>query len=159
MSATTSVSLPDGMHQLSPHLVCAGAAAAIDFYVAAFDAVELMRMPGPDGTLVHAGLVINGSSVLLVDENLDWGLRSPASLGGSSVTIHMIVPDADAWVARAVTAGATVVMPVEDAFWGDRYGVIQDPFGHRWSIATPQRTMSPEALREAAAAAMGEGMS
>ncbi len=159
MSDPTAIPLPEGMHQLSPHLVCAGAAAAIDFYVAAFDAVEMMRMPGPDGKLIHAGLVINGSSVLLMDEHLDFGARSPKSLGGSPVTIHLIVPDVDAWVARAVEAGATVTMPVDDMFWGDRYGVIQDPFGHNWSIATPQRAMSADEMREAMAAAMGGGMS
>jgi PhnB protein len=159
MSDTTSVTLPEGLHQLSPHLVCAGAADAIDFYKAAFGAVERMRLPGPDGKLMHGTVVINGSSVMLVDENLDFGMRSPKTLGGTSVTIHLIVPDADAWVARAVEAGATVTMPVADMSWGDRYGVVEDPFGHSWALATPQRIMSMDELAEADAAAIGGGMS
>jgi TetR/AcrR family transcriptional regulator, transcriptional repressor for nem operon len=159
MSDTSTPQLPVGMHQLSPHLVCAGAAEAIDFYVAAFAAVEMMRVPGPDEKLMHARLVINGSSVLLMDEYLDFGARSPKSLGGSSVTIHLIVPDVDAWVARAMEAGATVTMPVDDMFWGDRYGVVQDPFGHNWSIATPQRVMSADEIARSHLAAMRGGMS
>jgi PhnB protein len=154
MSDHTNPSLPAGMHQLSPHLVCAGAADAIDFYKAAFDAVELMRLPGPDGKLVHGSIVINGSSVMLMDENPQWGAHSPTSLGGTPVTIHLIVDDADAWVERAAAAGATVTMPVADMFWGDRYGVIEDPFGHSWALATPQRVMSMDELAEAGAAAM-----
>lgn len=150
-----TVTLPEGMHQLSPHLVCAGAADAITFYMAAFGARELVRLPGPDGKLMHACVSINNSSVMLVDENLDYGLRSPKALGGTPATIHLIVPDADAWFARAVDAGATVIMPVDDMFWGDRYGIVQDPFGHSWSIATPQRTLTGAELTEAASAAMG----
>jgi len=122
---------------LSPHLTVAGAAEAIDFYVQAFGATEQIRLPGPDGKLVHAAVEVNGSMVLLVDENEEWGLRGPKLLGGSPVTIHLTVPDVDAFVTRAVDAGATVAMEVADQFWGDRYGVIEDPFGHLWSIATP----------------------
>jgi uncharacterized glyoxalase superfamily protein PhnB len=143
----------EAMHSLSPHLVCAGAADAIDFYTRAFGATELVRMPGPDGKLMHACVLINGSSVMLVDENPDWGVRGPHTLGGSPVTIHLIVPDVDEYVARAVAAGAEVAMPVEDAFWGDRYGVIVDPFGHSWSVATPQREVAKEEI-EAALEAM-----
>jgi uncharacterized glyoxalase superfamily protein PhnB len=138
------------MHQLSPHLVCAGAADAIAFYAAAFDATELVRLAAPDGTLMHASVSINGSSVMLVDENLDYGLLSPKTLKGTPVTIHLIVPDVDAWVARAVAAGATLRMPVDDMFWGDRYGIIEDPFGHLWSIATPQRSMTMAEIADAA---------
>lgn len=145
--------LPEGMHQLSPHLVCAGAADAIAFYQAAFGARELVRLPGPDGKLMHACVSINGSSVMLVDENLEYGMRSPKALDGTPVTIHLIVPDVDAWFARAVAAGATVRMPVDDMFWGDRYGIIEDPFGHTWSLATPQRTLTGDELAEAAKAA------
>jgi uncharacterized glyoxalase superfamily protein PhnB len=142
------------MHQLSPHLVCDGAADAIAFYTAAFGADELMRLPGEDGRLMHAALSINGSSVMLVDENLDYGLRSPKALGGTPVTIHLIVPDADAAYDRAVAAGATARMPVADMFWGDRYGILEDPFGHVWAIATPQGApMDAAALAEAAASA------
>ena len=129
---------PDGMHTLSPHLVCDGAADAIAFYVAAFGAEELMRLPGDDGRLMHAAITINGSSVMLVDENREYGMLGPKALGGSPVTIHLIVPDVDTAYERAVAAGATARMPVADMFWGDRYGVLEDPFGHVWSLATPQ---------------------
>ncbi|HZB42804.1 MAG TPA: VOC family protein [Ilumatobacter sp.] len=144
-----AVRLPEGMHQLSPHLVCAGAADAIDFYIKAFGATEMIRLPGPDGKLVHASVSINGSSVLLVDEMLDHGIKSPKTLGGTPVTIHLVVADVDAFVERAVAAGATVTMPVEDAFWGDRYGVLEDPFGHSWSVATPIHEMSADEIRAA----------
>jgi uncharacterized glyoxalase superfamily protein PhnB len=150
----TVPNLPEGMHQLSPHLVCDGAADAIAFYTAAFGAQEMMRLPGEDGRLMHAAVSINGSSVLLVDENLEYGLKSPKALGGSPVTIHLVVPDADATYDRAVAAGATARMPVADMFWGDRYGVLEDPFGHLWSIATPQHApMSPDEIAAAAATA------
>jgi PhnB protein len=145
--------LPEGMHQLSPHLVCAGAADAIAFYQAAFGAVELIRLPGPDGKLMHACVSINGSSVMLVDENVDYGMLSPKTLKGTPVTIHLIVADVDDWVARAEAAGATVKMPVDNMFWGDRYGIIEDPFGHSWSIATPQRTLTAAELADAASTA------
>jgi PhnB protein len=149
-----AVRLPEGMHQLSPHLVCAGGADAIDFYIKAFGATEMIRLRGPDGKLVHASVSINGSSVLLVDEMLDHGIKSPKTLGGTPVTIHLVVADVDAFVERAVAAGATVTMPVEDAFWGDRYGVLEDPFGHSWSVATPIREMSADEIQAAAVEAM-----
>jgi uncharacterized glyoxalase superfamily protein PhnB len=152
-----NVTLREGLHQLSPHLVCAGAADAIEFYKAAFGAEELVRLAGPDGKLMHACVSINGSSVMLVDENLEWGLRSPKALNGTPVTIHLVVPDVDAWFAKAVDAGATVAMPVDDMFWGDRYGIIQDPFGHLWAIATPQRDLTGSELADAASAAMSGG--
>jgi uncharacterized glyoxalase superfamily protein PhnB len=138
------------MHVLSPHLVCAGAADAIDFYKAAFGATEMIRLAGPDGKLMHACISLNGSSVMLVDENPAFGMLSPKSLHGSPVTIHLIVKDADAVVQRAVEAGATVKMPVQDMFWGDRYGLVEDPFGHRWSVATPVRSMTADEIAEAA---------
>jgi PhnB protein len=141
---------PHGMNVLSPHLVIDGASAAIDFYKKAFGAEEVARMPGPDGRLMHGSIRVCGASVMLVDENPAWGLLSPKALGGSPVTIHLYVPDVDGFVARAVEAGATVTMPVADQFWGDRYGVIKDPFGHSWSVATPVREVS----REEAMAAM-----
>jgi uncharacterized glyoxalase superfamily protein PhnB len=144
--------LPPGVHQLSPHLVCDGAADAIDFYVRAFGAEELMRLPGDGGRIMHACVSVNGSSVLLVDENREYGLLGPKALGGTPVTIHLVVPDADAFFAGAVAAGATARMPVAEMFWGDRYGMLEDPFGHLWSVATPQRApMSPAELRDAAA--------
>ena len=138
--ATTSIS--NGMHCLSPHMVCDGAAAAIDFYVAAFGATEIQRTPGPDGKLLHAAISVNGSSVMLVDENLEFGMFSPKALDGSPVTIHLIVDDADAWMKRAVAAGGVEAIAVQEVFWGDRYGVVVDPFGHAWALATPQPTLT-----------------
>lgn len=141
---------------LTPHIVCAGAADAIDFYKEAFGAEELMRIPGQDGKLMHAAISIDGAMLMLVDENPAWGIRGPLSLGGSPVTLHRNVPNADAAIERAVAAGATVTMPAHDAFWGDRYGQVKDPFGHNWSIAHPLRdtVMSEDELRQAAQDAM-----
>jgi uncharacterized glyoxalase superfamily protein PhnB len=140
---------PARMHPLSPHLVCAGAAKAIDFYKKAFGAEEMMRLPGKDGRLVHAALQINGSTVMLVDEYPEMGNKAPSTLKGTAVTLHLMVDDVDAAAKRAVKAGAKVVMPVADMFWGDRYGVLEDPFGHRWSIATHLRDMTVEEIKEA----------
>lgn len=141
-----------GVHSVTPHLVCAGAAEAIDFYQKAFDATELMRLAGPDGKIMHACVSINGSSVMLVDEYPEMGSFSPKTLKGTPVTMHLIVDDADGFVERAVRAGANVIMPVADQFWGDRYGIVEDPFGHRWSIATPKREMTMDEIREASRA-------
>lgn len=139
-----------GMGLVTPHIVCREAAKAIDFYKAAFGAEEIMRMPGPDGRLLHASIRINGAVVMMHDEFPEHGGHSPLALGGTPVTIHLMVDDADAAAARAVAAGAELVMPVEDQFWGDRYGMVQDPFGHRWSIATP--SWPPKTPEEIAAA-------
>lgn len=141
--------IPDGMHSVTPHLVCDGAAKAIDFYREAFGATEEARLPGPDGRLMHAMVRIGDSAVMLVDENRDWGALGPKTLKGTPVTLHLYVDDVDAFVARAVSVGATVVMPINDMFWGDRYGVIEDPFGHRWSVATHMRDVTPEEIRQA----------
>lgn len=135
-----------------PHLVVDGAAAAIDFYVKAFGATELGRVPGPDGKLVHAALTINGSTVMLNDdfpEFNDGKSTTPTALGGTPVTIHLTVTDVEAKFARAVEAGAVVVMPLEDQFWGDRYGMVRDPFGHQWSLGQPVREVSPEEIAAA----------
>ncbi len=141
--------VPDDMHTVTPHLICAGAADAIEFYKKAFNAVEGGRLPGPDGRLMHASIRIEGSAVMLVDEMPEWGAFGPKSLKGSSVTMHVYVPDADAFFARAVAAGAKVIMPLEDMFWGDRYGKLEDPFGHHWSIATHKRDLSSAEITEA----------
>ena len=141
---------------LTPHLVCDGAADAIEFYKRAFGAEEIMRLAGPDGKLMHGAVSIGGATVMLVDENRNWGVLSPTTLGGSPVTLNLAVADVDAAFERAVGAGASAVMPVADQFWGDRYGIVRDPFGHSWALLTPIRQMSEAELREAAAAAMGE---
>ena len=141
---------------LSPHLTVADAAAAIDFYGKAFDAVEVMRLPRPDGKLVHASVRINGFLVMLNDdfpEMSDGKSMTPPSLGGTPVTIHLTVPDVDAAFQRALDAGATVVVPLDDQFWGDRYGMVRDPFGHQWSLGQPVREVNMDEL----AAAMGSG--
>ena len=150
MSKSTTTAPHEGLHSLSPHLVCAGAADAIEFYKKAFGAVEMIRVPGRDGKLMHACVSINGSSVMLVDEMPQCGVLGPKALKATPVTIHLVVADVDKAFGRAVSAGATVVMPVADMFWGDRYGQIEDPFGHRWSLATPQRMLSEQELRAAA---------
>lgn len=141
---------------MAPHLVVAGAADAIAYYGKAFGATELLRIPGPNGKLIHAAVEIGGLPVMLTDEEPAWGSLSPKSLKGTPVTIHLNVADVDAFFARAVEAGATVKMPVADMFWGDRYGLLQDPFGHNWSIATHQRDMTETELRAAAAEAMSK---
>ena len=136
---------------VTPHLCVAGAAAAIDFYARAFGATEVMRLPGPDGRLMHASVLLNGAMVMLNDEYPEMGGLGPKARGGTAVTLHLHVPDVDAAVARAVEAGARLVMPVEDMFWGDRYGLVEDPFGHQWSLATPVRAVSAADLAEAVA--------
>ena len=147
--------IPDGMHTATPHLICAGAADAIEFYKKAFNAVELGRVPGPQGKLLHALIRIGDSAVMLVDEFPDWNSFGPKSLKGSPVTIHLYVQDVDAFFKQAVAAGAKITMPLEDTFWGDRYGRLEDPFGHHWSVATHVRDVKPEELQEAAQKACG----
>lgn len=143
--------VPEGMHTVTPHLVCADAAKAIAFYQQAFNATEMMRIPGPGGKLMHACVRIGDSLVMLVDENPQWGCLGPFALKGSPITIHLQVEDVDAVFDQAVKAGAKITMPVADMFWGDRYGRVEDPFGHHWAIATHIRDVSPEEIRQAAA--------
>jgi PhnB protein len=149
--------IPEGMHSVTPHLVCAGAAEAIEFYKKAFGAVEQARLPGPQGKLMHAMIRIGDSAVMLVDEMPEWGALGPKALKGSSVTIHLYVDDADAFVARSVKAGAKVTMPVADMFWGDRYGKLEDPFGHHWSVGTHVRDVSMEEMQQAMRAMQQQG--
>jgi PhnB protein len=151
--------LSRGVSPLSPHLVVAGAADAIEFYKKAFGAKELIKLEGPDGKLMHACVSINDSSVMLADENPQWKSLGPKSLGGTPVTIHLMVDDVDKTADQAIAAGAKVVMPVADMFWGDRYGIVEDPFGHHWSIATTKRFMTESEIKAAAQKAMcGEGV-
>jgi PhnB protein len=156
MTSTSVKPVPDGMHTLTPHLVCDGAAAAIEFYKKAFGATEETRLPGHDGRLMHAQVRIGDSAVMLVDEWPDMGAVGPKKLKGSPVTLHLYVTDVDAAYKRAVDAGATATMPPADMFWGDRYGVLQDPFGHQWSLATHQRDLTPEEITRNMAK-MGDG--
>ena len=149
---TAVKAIPDGMHSITPHLICSDANAAIAFYIKAFGAVEEGRMPAPNGKLMHASLRLGDSLLFLFDEMPEYGALGPLALKGSSVTIHYQVPDVDAMFARAVAAGATVTMPVADMFWGDRYGKVRDPFGHEWSIATHMHDLSAEQVEKAFAA-------
>ena len=141
--------IPEGMHTVTPHLICAGAAAAIEFYQKAFGAVELTRMPDSSGKVMHASIRIGDSIIMLNDEMPEWGTFSPKSLKGSPVTIHLYVENADAVFGQAVRAGAKVTMPLADMFWGDRYGKLEDPFGHQWSIGTHVRDATPEEMQKA----------
>lgn len=147
--------IPDGMTAITPHLVCRGAAEAIEFYKQAFGATEYARLPTPDGKLAHALINIGGACVMLVDEFPGQGMTSPLTLGGSPVTIHLYVADVDATFAQAIASGAKVALPVSDMFWGDRYGVLVDPFGHLWSVATHQRDLSPAEIAAAMTGACG----
>ncbi|MBI3545342.1 MAG: VOC family protein [Gammaproteobacteria bacterium] len=142
------------MHSVTPHLICAGGVDAITFYKQAFGAVEVARLLGDHGKLMHAMLRIGDSAIMLSDEFPDWGSFGPKSLKGSPVFIHLYVADVDAAVKRAAAAGAKITMPVADAFWGDRYGQLEDPFGHRWSIATHIRDMNTEEIQAAMKSAM-----
>ena len=142
--------VPEGMHTVTPHIVVAGAAKAIEFYKTAFGAVEEARLAGPDGKIMHALVRIGDSQVMLMDEDERWKSVGPKTLKGSPVTIHLYVKDADATFEKAVKAGAKATMPMEDMFWGDRYGVIEDPYGHNWAIATHVRDVSREEIDKAA---------
>jgi PhnB protein len=141
----------DDFHTITPHLVVRDAARAIEFYTQAFGAAELYRNLGPDGkSIMHCELMLGDSRFLLHDEFPERGLLSPLGYGGTAITLHLYVPDVDAVFSSAMAAGATEIMPVQDCFWGDRYGILIDPFGHRWSVATRLKDLSPKELRQRA---------
>ena len=147
--------IPDGFHTLSPHIVVRDVAKAIAFYQAAFGAEKVHVHYMPDGkTVMHAQIRIGDSPVLIAEECEQWGSKSPLLLGATPVKLHLYVKDADAVFDRAVNAGATVTMPMADMFWGDRYGMVVDPFGHQWSIATHTKDMTPDEMARAAQDAM-----
>jgi PhnB protein len=156
MSQNTVPPIPEGFHSLTPHIVCKDAGQAIDFYERAFGAQEVFRLTAPDGSLIHASLRIGNSMLMLADECPPMGAYGPKKLGGSPVTIHLSVADVDTSFARALAAGATPQMPVTEMFWGARYGVLKDPFGHSWSIATQVKNLSHEEIEAGLAAAMRE---
>jgi PhnB protein len=144
--------VPEDFHTITPQLVVKGVAEAIDWYTKALGANELLRNLAQDGkSIMHSELLLGDSRFFVVDE-FQGSMASPASLGGTSITLHLYVQDVDALFGRAVAAGATVLMPVADQFWGDRYGILKDPFGHRWSIASRIEDLSPNALQARAAA-------
>lgn len=147
--------IPPGSHSVTPHLVVRGAGKAMDFYKKAFGAVEIMRMPGPDGMgVMHGEVKIGDSMVFLADEFPGMPCASPEKLAGTTVSIHLYVPNADATFAQAIAAGAKELTPMMDMFWGDRFGQVIDPFGHQWSIATHVEDVSPEEMGKRAAEMM-----
>jgi uncharacterized glyoxalase superfamily protein PhnB len=147
--------IPEGYHTVTPYLTVREARRAIEFYRQAFGAVELFRMPGPGGKVMHAEIRIGDSIVMLTDEAPEMGSRSPEALGGTPVSLYLYVPDVDAVVARAAQAGATVTTPVQNMFWGDRFGQVADPFGHRWSLATHVEDLAPEEIARRREAVVG----
>jgi uncharacterized glyoxalase superfamily protein PhnB len=140
--------IPKGYHTLTPYLTVRDAVRAIQFYKDAFGAEEIGVMKGPDGKVMHAEVRIGDSLVMLADESPQFGALSPLSIGGSGMGLHVYVEDVDSAFDRAIKAGGTVEMPVTDMFWGDRYGKLTDPFGHKWSIATRKRNMTSEEIEE-----------
>src|ERR1017187_1089216 len=146
----TAQAIPKGYHPITPYMTVRDAARAIEFYKQAFGAVEKGVMKGPDGKIMHAELRIGDSIFMLADEFPQYGSMSPPSTGGSGMGLHIYVEDVDSAFDRAVRAGASVDMPVSDMFWGDRYGKLADPFGHKWSIATHKADLSMEEMAEGA---------
>ena len=153
--------VPEGFNTVSTYLIVKNAQEALDFYQKAFGAELRYRMRGPDGkSTMHAEMRLGNSTVMLTDENPQWGTKSPATLGGTPASLHVYVDNADKLFDRAVKAGCTVKAPLMDAFWGDRYGKLTDPFGHEWGIATHKEDVSPDEMERRAAewfASMGGG--
>jgi PhnB protein len=141
--------IPDGYHSVTPYLIIGEgkASTALDFYVRAFGAKEVMRMPGPDGGLVHAEMQLGDSKIMLADEAPKMDAYGPNHYGGSPVTLHVYVPDVDATAKQATAAGAKLIRPVADQFYGDRTAGFQDPFGHKWYFATHIREVAMEELQ------------
>jgi PhnB protein len=146
--------VPEGYHTVTPYLAVPNAQEAIDFYGRAFGAKERSRMPGPENTIAHAELEIGDSLVMLSDPFPQASTKTPKELGGTSVNIFLYVDNVDDFVQKAVDAGAALTAPVEDQFWGDRYGSVTDPFGHTWSVATHVEDVPPEEMAERAKSAM-----
>ena len=146
--------IPDGYHSVTPYLIINGCAAAIEFYKEAFGAVELFRMPQPDGKIGHAEIKIGDSPIMLADEFPEMKYLGPQSLGGSSVSLLIYVEDVDTVFTRALAAGASEQKAIEDKFYGDRMGSLVDPFGHVWHVGTHTEDVSPEEMEKRAAAAM-----
>jgi PhnB protein len=152
--------IPDGYHSITPYITCRDAERAIEFYQQAFGATLKGGgvTKGPDGKVMHAELVIGDSVIMVSDEYPAFGSVSPQSIGGSAIGLHIYIEDVDSAFDRAVKAGAIVDMPVGDMFWGDRYGKLRDPFGHKWSIATHTADLSPEEMEHRMEEAMAKMM-
>ena len=148
--------IPEGYHTITPYLTVRDAARAIEFYKQAFGAEARGVMPGPDGKIMHAELRIGDSIIMLADEFPEFGALSPQTTGGSGTGLHIYIENVDAAFDRAVKAGATVEMPVADMFWGDRYGKLKDPFGHKWSIGTHTKDMSMDEMNKGMEEAMAK---
>jgi PhnB protein len=147
--------IPMGKEGLIPHIICTPCSDALDFYQKAVGAEDIQKMPGPDGRLMHASMRIGKSYVFLADDFPEYcggKANAPTALGGTPFNFHLYVADCDAAIKRAVAAGATVEMPAEDMFWGDRYGIVRDPFGHKWAFATHIKDMTPAEMMEASKA-------
>ena len=149
--------IPDRYHSVTPYLSIKGAAEAIEFYKRAFSATELFRLVAPSGEIGHAEIKIGNSAIMLADPCETGPFRSPQSLGGSSIGLHVYVEDVDALFAQAVDAGAKVVKPVQDQFYGDRTGTLEDPFGHVWFLATHKKDLTPEEIKKRAEALFKQG--
>ena len=139
--------IPDGYSSVTPYLIVTGAANALDYYKMAFDAQEIMRMPGPDGKIMHAELQIGSSRIMLADESPQMGHKSPQTLGGSGTGLMLYVNDVDDTFQRAVSGGGKIVQAVKNQFYGDRSGTLADPFGHQWTIATHVEDVAPEEMK------------
>lgn len=149
--------IPEGYPRVTPYLIVEGASAAIDFYTSVLGATERMRMEAPEGRIGHAELDLGDSVIMLADESPEMDARGPRTVGGSPVSLHVYVEDADATFERALEAGATTLQPVQDKFYGDRSGSFEDPFGHRWHVATHVEDVPAEEMESRAAAAMSAG--
>ena len=155
--AKTVKPIPEGFNTVNAYLIVPNSVQALDFYAKAFGAETTGRMPGPDGkSTMHASMRVGNSTVMMTDENPQWGAKSPRSLGGSPVSLFLYVEDADKVFQNAVKAGCTATMPIQDQFWGDRYGKVKDPFGHEWSIATHKEDVTPEEMGRRAKEAMAK---
>ena len=146
--------IPDGYASVTPYLIVSGAAQALDYYKMAFDAQEIMRMPSPDGKIMHAEMQIGSARIMLADEVPQMGHKSPQTLGGSGVGLMLYVTDVDDTFQRAVSGGGKVVRPVINQFYGDRSGTITDPFGHQWTIATHVEDIAEDEMQRRAEEAM-----
>lgn len=149
--------IPDGYPRVTPYLIVDGASAAIDFYTSVLGATERMRMSTPENRVGHAELEVGGSVIMLADESPEMDARGPKTVGGTPVSLHVYVEDVDAVFDRAIEAGAKALRPVEDRFYGDRSGGFEDPFGHRWDVATHVEDVPAEEMEKRAAAAMSPG--
>lgn len=149
--------IPEGYHSVTPYLMIKGASEAIEFYKRALGATEIFRLTQPNGQIGHAEIKIGDSSIMLADPCEQGAFRNPRSLGGSSVGLHVYVEDVDAQFAQAISAGAKVVKPVQDQFYGDRTGTLEDPFGHIWFLATHKEELTPEEINRRAEALFKQG--